>query len=114
MSSTTDGMSSLAQEDTFEGLTWPDYLVIVAYFGFVLAVGLFVSCQFANLFAWKVNFSERQTYFTSNFSVVMEKFAGQPGGILPLLAEHAFHPGEIFLNFRLWSWPGGHSNEKTF
>ena len=27
----------------FEGITWPDYLVIVAYFLFVLAVGLYVS-----------------------------------------------------------------------
>ena len=26
----------------FEGITWPDYLVIVAYFLFVLAVGLYV------------------------------------------------------------------------
>ena len=29
--------------DEFEGIEWPDYLVIALYFIFVLAVGLFVS-----------------------------------------------------------------------
>jgi len=29
--------------DKFEGITWPDYLVIAIYFLFVLGVGLFVS-----------------------------------------------------------------------
>ena len=33
----------MAQEElTFDGLTWPDYTVIVLYFGFVLLVGLLV------------------------------------------------------------------------
>ena len=32
-------------ELTFEGLTWPDYTVIVLYFVFVLAVGLYVSIR---------------------------------------------------------------------
>ena len=27
----------------FDGITWPDYIVIALYFIFVLAVGLFVS-----------------------------------------------------------------------
>ena len=30
-------------ESTFEGITWPDYLVIALYFIFVLVVGLIVS-----------------------------------------------------------------------
>jgi hypothetical protein len=29
----------------FDGITWPDYIVIALYFIFVLAVGLFVSMQ---------------------------------------------------------------------
>lgn len=33
-------------ESTFDGLTWPDYTVIVLYFVFVLIVGLFVSPYF--------------------------------------------------------------------
>ena len=33
----------LAKEDTFQGLVAWDYVVIVLYFAFVLAVGLFVS-----------------------------------------------------------------------
>ena len=28
----------------FDGITWPDYVVIVVFFAFVLAVGLYVSC----------------------------------------------------------------------
>ena len=29
-------------ESTFQGIEWPDYLVIAAYFAFVLIVGLVV------------------------------------------------------------------------
>ena len=36
-------MASEPAASTFDGITWPDYVVIVAYFLFVLAVGLFVS-----------------------------------------------------------------------
>ena len=32
-------------ESTFEGITWPDYLVIALYFIFVLVVGLIVSIK---------------------------------------------------------------------
>ena len=35
----------------FDGITWPDYIVIALYFIFVLAVGLFVS--FDNLYLTK-------------------------------------------------------------
>ena len=35
-------MSEDSSTSEFEGITWPDYLVIVAYFLFVLAVGLYV------------------------------------------------------------------------
>lgn len=54
-------MSSLSQESTFEGLTWPDYLVIVAYFGFVLGVGLFSS--------WKSSSGSLSGYFLSSRSM---------------------------------------------
>ena len=67
-------MAGLDSESTFEGLTWPDYVVIVLYFGFVLAVGLIVSdkgnhntIQFENGF-----FS---LFF---FSVLVEKLARFP------------------------------------
>ena len=33
---------SFSSTAEFAGITWPDYLVIVAYFLFVLAVGLYV------------------------------------------------------------------------
>jgi hypothetical protein len=33
----------MSSTEKFDGLTWPDYAVIVGYFAFVLAVGLFVS-----------------------------------------------------------------------
>ncbi len=36
-------MLATAADDPFDGLTWPDYAVIVGYFLFVLAVGLYVS-----------------------------------------------------------------------
>ena len=34
--------STSSSTSEFDGITWPDYLVIVAYFLFVLAVGLYV------------------------------------------------------------------------
>ncbi len=40
---TSPGAEAAFAEQTFDGLTWPDYMVIVLYFVFVLAVGLFVS-----------------------------------------------------------------------
>ena len=45
----------------FSGITWPDYLVIVAYFAFVLAVGLFSS--------WKSNRDSVEGYFLSSRSM---------------------------------------------
>ena len=43
------------------GITWPDYLVIVAYFAFVLAVGLYSS--------WKSNRDSVEGYFLSSRSM---------------------------------------------
>ncbi len=37
------GAAAAFAEQSFDGLTWPDYLVIALYFIFVLAVGLIVS-----------------------------------------------------------------------
>ncbi len=37
---TTQGRTKYVS--TFDGITWPDYLVIVIYFGFVFAVGIIV------------------------------------------------------------------------
>ncbi len=31
-------------ESTFEGLEWPDYLVIAGYFAAIVAVGIYVRC----------------------------------------------------------------------
>ena len=47
--------------NSFAGITWPDYLVIVAYFAFVLAVGLFSS--------WKSNRDSVEGYFLSSRSM---------------------------------------------
>ena len=43
MTSTSALIRQAEAESTFEGLTWPDYIVIAAYFIFVLVVGLIVS-----------------------------------------------------------------------
>ena len=46
------------EESKFNGITWPDYLVIALYFIFVLGVGLYVSLTLLYLydFFWSVAF----------------------------------------------------------
>jgi len=64
LATATGADSAMGQDEEdmkFTGITWPDYLVIVAYFAFVLAVGLFSS--------WKSNRDSVEGYFLSSRSM---------------------------------------------
>lgn len=65
---------------SFQGLTWPDYMVIMVYFVFIIMVGFIVSR--AEIIYGKLN--EKPSKL--NFQVFLE---GQepklPGGVLPLV-----------------------------
>ena len=39
---------SISQNSTFDGIEWPDYVVIAIYFLSVLAVGIYVSISLSN------------------------------------------------------------------
>ena len=39
---------SISQSSTFDGIEWPDYVVIAIYFLSVLAVGIYVSIRLSN------------------------------------------------------------------
>ena len=82
------------EESTFEGITWPDYLVIALYFIFVLVVGLIVS-KGGKRKPWSSVFEN--PHFQSStqflFAVIMEKQEGLDRWILPRLQKYAFHTG---------------------
>ena len=103
-------------ESTFEGITWPDYLVIALYFIFVLVVGLIVS-KGGKRKPWSSVFEN--PYFQSStqflFAVIMEKQEGLHRWILPRLQKYAFHTGRSPPNSKGYCYDryifGGHTIE---
>ena len=58
---------SITPSSTFDGIEWPDYVVIAIYFLSVLAVGIYVSISFSN----KTKYSNSITFYYNCITLIM-------------------------------------------